>query len=148
MARTKRPFAVRLLTAMLAVLAVGALYGGTLLVSDPTGAALQLPHEFIRDTPFGSYLIPGVVLLATLGLGSMVVIPGLLARGARGVMFGYRWPWIGALGVAIAFVIWMTVQIAVIGYQGRIQGIYAVYAILMLRVVLLPSVRAAYAADR
>lgn len=143
----KRPFAVWLLVAMLAVLAVGALYGGTLLLSDPTGAALRLSYEFIRGTPFGSYLIPGLVLFTALGLGSMIVIPGLLAHRARGSMLGYRWPWIGALCVAIAFIIWMGVQIAVVGYRGRIQGVYAVYALLMLYVVLLPSVRRAYAAN-
>ncbi|AEI49820.1 hypothetical protein [Runella slithyformis] len=51
---------------------ISALYGGGLLVIDPSGAGLQLPLSYLHYSPFSDYLIPGIVLLGANGLLSLV----------------------------------------------------------------------------
>lgn len=85
------------------------LAGGYGLVADPSGAALGLPLEWLAGSPFSTYLIPGLILLLVLGVGPLI--------GAYLVAF--RKPGGGAAAVAIgaSLVIWIGVQIAIVGYQ-------------------------------
>lgn len=55
---------------------IGALYGGGLLIIDPTGGKLQLPLSYLQHAPFKDYLIPGIVLF--LGNGVLSCIVGFL----------------------------------------------------------------------
>ncbi|WP_162793651.1 hypothetical protein [Runella rosea] len=52
---------------------IGALYGGGLLILDPTGDKLQLPLSYLQHAPFKDYLIPGIVLFLANGVLSCVV---------------------------------------------------------------------------
>ncbi|MCP1381094.1 hypothetical protein [Runella salmonicolor] len=52
---------------------IGALYGGGLLIIDPTGGKLQLPLSYLQHAPFKDYLIPGIVLFLGNGVLSCVV---------------------------------------------------------------------------
>lgn len=42
---------------------IGALYGGGLLVIDPSGAKIQLPLSYLHYSPFTDYLIPALCCL-------------------------------------------------------------------------------------
>ncbi|MBG9377985.1 hypothetical protein I5907_17230 [Panacibacter sp. DH6] len=59
---------------LLAVNGAGAIYGGYLLMTDPTGHALQMPHEWIEHTPFKDFFVPGVILFLVNGICSFIVI--------------------------------------------------------------------------
>jgi hypothetical protein len=50
---------------------IGALYGGSMLIRDPSGGLLQMPLSFLQHSPFDSYLIPGIILLIFNGLLSV-----------------------------------------------------------------------------
>lgn len=50
---------------------IGALYGGGLLIIDPSGAKIQLPLSYLHYSPFSDYLIPGMVLFGANGLLSI-----------------------------------------------------------------------------
>ncbi len=54
-----------------AFIGVGAVAGGLALVLDPSGATLGVPLELLEETPFATYLVPGIVLVAVNGLGSL-----------------------------------------------------------------------------
>jgi uncharacterized membrane protein len=76
---------------------------GWSIIQDPTGRALGIPQGWIESTVFGSYLIPGLYLLAMNGL-AMVALAALTVR--------RHWiaPWLtGALGVGL--IIWIAVEI-------------------------------------
>jgi len=76
---------------------------GWSFIQDPTGRALGLPQGWIESTVFGSYLIPGLYLLAMNGF-AMVALAALTAR--------RHWiaPWLtGTLGVGL--IIWIAVEI-------------------------------------
>lgn len=46
--------------------------GGIGLVSDPSGLNVGMSIEILADTPFSNFLVPGLVLLAINGLGSLL----------------------------------------------------------------------------
>lgn len=130
-----RPPAVLLLVGLLLVQGLSGLAGGFGLIGDPTGEALGIPVEWLEGSPFRDYLIPGIVLFVVLGLEPLVV--------ARAVWFGRPWspPAAGLVGAAL--VVWIAVQILVIGYQARppLQAVYGTLGVLLVGVSVLPSVR-------
>lgn len=58
----------------------GAVYGGYQLITHPDGSSLQLDLQFLEDSPFNNYLIPGIVLFLLNGVCSLVVIIALLLK--------------------------------------------------------------------
>ena len=138
----KRPRSLYVLVATLALQGLSGVGGGSGLVADPTGEALGLPLGWLEGSLFSDYLIPGVVLLLVLGIGPLVV--------AAGVWSGSRWAWGASLLVGMALLVWIAVEIAVIGYQPRppLQLVYGVLGGLIVGLVLAPSVRTALATRR
>jgi hypothetical protein len=76
---------------------------GWSFIQDPTGQALGIPQGWIEATPFGSYLIPGIYLLAMNGAA-------MLALAALTVRSHWFAPWLtGTLGVGM--IIWIAVEV-------------------------------------
>lgn len=48
-----------------------ALYGGWGLFTNPNGEKMQFPLEWLQNSPFQNYLIPGLILFTVLGVGSL-----------------------------------------------------------------------------
>jgi hypothetical protein len=86
-----------------AFIGVGAVAGGLALVLDPSGATLGVPPELLEETPFATYLVPGIVLVAVNGLGSL----------AGAAMSFTRYRNAGEIAMALgAFLIaWILVQV-------------------------------------
>ncbi len=107
-------------------------------MSDPTGGILQIPVSWLEGSPFTDYLIPGLILLLVLGVFPLIVVYGLWTR--------LSWSWTAALLVGLALVIWIVVEILIIGYHHKppLQLIYGLLGIVILVLVLLPSVRQYY----
>jgi hypothetical protein len=99
-------------------LGVGALGGGAALMLGPRGEIIPLPISALAGTPFGSYLVPGLILFTVLGVGPL----GAAALAWR------RHPiaQLLALGVGLALLIWIVAQIALIGYSSAppLQAVY------------------------
>lgn len=130
-----RSTAVHVLLATLLLQGLSGTAGGIGLIADPTGSALGIPHEWLQGSPFSSYLVPGIVLLLVLGFFPLIV--------ARAVFFRRPWSWHASLFVSLALIIWIVVEILIIGYQPRpaLQLIYGLLGVAMLALVLLPTVR-------
>jgi hypothetical protein len=100
------------------VLAVGALAGGVALMIGPRGEILPLPLSALRGSPFDTYLIPGVVLFTVLGFGPLVA--------ARLAWLRHPLAPAAALLVGLALLVWIAVQVAIIGFSNEppLQAIY------------------------
>lgn len=135
MASKKRPLAVVVLLALLAFQGLSGVYGGVGLILDPTGVSLQIPQAWLEGTPFADYSIPGWILLVVLGLLPLFVFYLLLNRRPS------CWFATGLVGVAL--VIWIGVEILMIGYQAQppLQLIYGTVGMVMLILLLLASVK-------
>lgn len=104
---------------------VSGIFGGAALVLDPTGDHLGLPLFFLEGTPFNNYLYPGLILLTVLGILPSAVFVGLWKRSP--------WSGKGSLLVGVALIIWIAVEIMMIGYHSNppLQLIYGVTGILI-----------------
>lgn len=100
------------------ILGVGAFGGGLTLMFGPHGEILPLPVSELKGSPFDSYFEPGLILFTVLGVGPLAV--ALLAWRRQ------RWAPLLTLGVGVALLIWMAVEIAIIGYANDppLQPIY------------------------
>lgn len=114
---------------------ISGLIGGAALMIDPTGALIQLPVSMLEGSLFDNFLIPGVILLTILGIFPMFVLYGLTKK--------RLWSWFGAFTVSVALIIWIGVEIWIVGYHPKppLQLIYGLLGIIMLGLVLMPSVR-------
>ena len=135
MPRTHTPVAYHLLIASMLFQALSGLGGGGALVASPDGSLLGLPPTLLAGTPFDGFLFPGLILLFVLGVLPSIVLWGLWRRRA--------WSWYGSVLVGTALVIWISVQILMIGYENDppLQAIYGGLGLLMLGLSAVPSVR-------
>jgi hypothetical protein len=105
------------------VLAAGALGGGLALMLGPHGEIIPLPVALLQGSPFSDYFMPGLILFVVLGIGSAVVA----------VLAWRQQSWAPVLTVAVgaALLIWLVVQIAIIGYSNDppLQLIYLVLGV-------------------
>jgi hypothetical protein len=104
--RVQRPSFVWIGVALEIFTALGAIPVGVIFLTDPSGKAMQLPQEWIANTVFGDYTIPGLYLLAVNGLGMLALAALTLRR---------HWiaPWLtGTLGVGL--IVWILVEILVL----------------------------------
>jgi hypothetical protein len=94
---------VSALGALQVFVGVGAVAGGLGLALDPRGANIGLPLELLESSPFSSYLVPGIVLLAVNGLGSLV--------GATASFTRHRCAGELAMALGAFLVAWIVVQV-------------------------------------
>ena len=136
--KPSRPVSVYVLMLLMLFQGLSGIAGGIGLILDPTGQSMQNPLEWLQGSPFSTYLIPGIVLFAVLGLFPLAVFLGLLKQ--------RRPAWYASLLIGIALMIWLVVEIMVIGYQPQppLQVIYGLVGIGILTTVLLPSVKKQY----
>jgi len=59
---------------LLLVIGFAAIYGGWMLIVDPSGQKLQIPLDPLEKTPFNNYMIPGVVLFVVIGIFSLLTV--------------------------------------------------------------------------
>jgi hypothetical protein len=92
---------------LLAVLAIGAFFGGWALMNPAAdGSGMGMPLDYLKHTPFTSYVIPGVLLFVVFGIGSVVTLLAAILRHWSAPYLTF------ALGVGQ--VIWITVELAMI----------------------------------
>ncbi len=136
--RDSRSASICILMGLIIFQGISGLSGGVGLVLDPTGESLRIPLSWLENSPFDDYLIPALILLIVLGLFPLVVFYGLLKK--------WSWSWYAALIVGAALIIWIGVEISIIGYhpQPPLQLIYGSLGLIILVFVLMPSVRRFY----
>ena len=92
----------RILFALHLFVGIGAIGGGLAAILNPY-EPLGMPVEALKNAPFSSYLIPGIILFTVIGLGNLAGAAAL-----RIIMSRFRGYTSSALGWAL--VIWIVVQ--------------------------------------
>jgi CDP-diglyceride synthetase len=116
--------------------AVSAMFGGLGLIIDPSGETMQMPIEFLKDSPFENFLIPGIILFSVNGLFNLLV-------GILGVKKSNIFP-ILTLLCGIFLIVWLSIQIMIIkSFYAPLHGpYYAVgIALLILGAVLMKQIK-------
>jgi hypothetical protein len=133
--KNQKSYSLYLLMALILFQGISGLFGGTVLVIDPTGELLQMPLSMLKGSPFRDFRVPGIILLTILGIIPTIVFYGLWKRSS--------WAWTGALMVSAALIIWIGVEIWMVGYHSEppLQLVYGLLGLILLLLTLLPSVR-------
>jgi hypothetical protein len=104
--------------------------GGVALLADPTGGLIGMPISMLAGSPFDDFLLPGLILLLVLGIVPLCVSWGLWRR--------RPWAWHGSVFVGASLVVWIAVQVAMVGHRGDppLQAIYGGLGVAILALCL------------
>jgi hypothetical protein len=103
---------------------IGAVVFGALLVIGPDGHYVQMPVDMLKNSPFRNFLVPGMILFAVNGVGN--IVSAVLCFRMRTIA-GF-----GGLFFGFALVIWIFVQVNMIGGGSWLQYLYFALGILEL----------------
>lgn len=136
---------------VLGFLAFGALGGGIVLIISPSGELMGLPLSEFKNMPFDSFLIPGIILFAVLGIIPALLIIALLKKTKcklaekTNIFNDMHWAWTYSIYVAFALVGWIHIELIFLeGTVHWLQTFYMFYAILIIILALLPQMRYLY----
>lgn len=149
----KRPAAVIVLYILQAFLGIGAIGGGLMLIADPSGESMGMPTSVLERSPFGSFIIPGMLLLVIFGLLPLLVLYGLVKKP--------QWTWADtltpfrnlhsswSLSLYIGFgqIIWIMVQTYMMNAVSAVHVFYTSLGLLIQAVTLLPPVQGYFMLD-
>jgi hypothetical protein len=139
-----------LLYASMLFMAISGIFGGVSLLIDPSGNILQLSISLLENTLFKNYLVPGIILLLFLGLLPSFVFYGLISKRKNRIanrLNLYRkrhWAWTFSVYIGIIQIIWIDVQVMLIGGGYTIQTVYALLGVLILIITLTPEIMRFY----
>jgi hypothetical protein len=119
---TPQPFPriARVAVALEIFLGLGALFGGGALILAPDGHLLGMPTTLLAGSPFPSFLVPGIVLFALLGLAPLVAAAITVRRIAFAPM--------AAVAVGLTLIGWVSVEMVVLAGLGSLA--WALYLVL------------------
>jgi len=112
----KRPILLYPLIILHLFLGLGAVYGGVALVLKPDGSLLGMDSGWLAQSPFESYLMPGLVLFIFNGVLPLLTAVGLFFKpqwwlpGVLNLYSGRHWAWAYSLYTGIVIIIWIAVQ--------------------------------------
>jgi hypothetical protein len=116
-----RPRARIALAVLLALLGMNALAGGWYGMTGARG----VPTEWLGGSPFRSYFVPSLILF--------VIVGGVALFAAVAVVRQLRRARVAALAAGTIAVVWIAVQLAIIGYVSWLQPLVAGGGLLILR---------------
>jgi hypothetical protein len=120
------------LGALQVFIGLGAVGGGLGLVLEPSGGNLGIPLETLENSPFSTYLVPGIVLIIVNGLGSLV---GAVASFKRHLCAGEI-----AMALGVFLVAWIALQVY---WFAAVHWLHVMYFVIgLLEFVLGWSLRA------
>jgi hypothetical protein len=143
-------FYKNLLIILLGFLSIGALLGGIALIIHPDGSLLQMPVKLLVNSPFRSFLIPGIILLLTFGIFPAFVVYGLINKpenrflNSLNLLNDYHFAWTFSVYTGIALIIWINIQTLILNSVGILHTIYSSLGILIICVAFLPQTRKHY----
>lgn len=133
-----------------AFLAIGALAGGTMLITDPSGELIGMPSSLLQDSFFPDYLIPGILLFCVFGILPLITASGLILKwewdaAQRFNIFKEKhWSWTFSLYSGFELIIWIMVQVYILDSVSFIHLVYAMLGLMIQMATILPSVQAKY----
>lgn len=146
----KKPFTCKLLIFMHVLLGIGAVFGGLVLVIDPSGGLVKMPITLLKNSPFNNFLIPGTVLLVILGIFPLIISYALITKwywktaNRLNIFTEMHWSWAYSLYIGFALIIWITVEVFFIKQIAAIHVVYIFLGLVIQAVTVLPTVQKYY----
>lgn len=146
----KSDFLPGVLIFLLGFLSFSAIGGGIMLIISPEGTEIQMPLELLDNSPFKSFLLPGIILLVSFGLIPVYIIYALIKKPQNrflqrlNLLYDHHFAWSFAVYIGFGQIIWINVQTLIINAVAVIHTFYSSLGILIVCVALLPAVRDRY----
>ena len=141
---------LNILLFLLALLGFGAVAGGGLLIISPSGELITMPLSMLDNSPFNTFLIPGILLFIFLGLVPLLLIFALLKKTksklAERLNFfnDMHWVWTYTIYIAFSLIVWIQMEMVYLQAILWLHTFYMFYAVVIIFVALLPQVRNLY----
>ena len=106
------PLIARLSVALEVFLGLGALFGGGALILAPDGHLLGMQVKLLAGSPFPSFLVPGIILFALIGVAPLMAAAITLRRQALAPL--------AAVAVGLTLIGWVSVEMVVLAGLGSL----------------------------
>lgn len=138
-----------LLITSIGFVGISACFSGPLLIIDPSGMIIQFPGGTLDNTPFSSFLIPGIILTFIIGLYPLLVTLWLLFPKMLhiSVKSSLQPRWYAAFSVGITILVFIIAQLILIQQKMFLQDVYLLTGLFICTVCLLPAIRKYYSND-
>ena len=115
------PYSLGVLQAFIGITAI---MGGFGLVLDPSGTKSNVSLEWLSNSPFADYFIPGLVLLTVIGGGNVLagIVTFLRSRHAGNL----------AVGLGGFLVLYMIIEVGFVGLRNLLQPLYFVLGVIVV----------------
>lgn len=149
-ALNKKPLSCKILILMHLILGIGAIFGGLVLMIDPSGGVIKMPVTLLENSPFNSFLIPGMILFVILGVLPLIISFALAtkwpwnAANILNIFPEMHWSWAYSLYLGFALIIWITIEIYLIKGIAFIQVGYIFLGLIIQAMTMLPTVQKYY----
>jgi uncharacterized membrane protein (DUF373 family) len=146
----QRPLVVKVVIALHILLGLSGLAGGAAMILAPDGRILSIPVSMLADSPFSSYLIPGLLLFIFLGVYPLlsayaqVTLPSWRQVQRNIPIKNLHWAWLAAFATGPIAIIWIATQIALIGYTHPLQPTILALGALLIILAITPAMRQHY----
>jgi len=135
---------------VLGFLALGAIGGGGVLIISPAGELIGMPLSALKNSPFNSFLIPGIILFSVLGLIPLLLIIALLKKPESklaeqiNLFKDMHWSWTFSIYIAFTLIGWIQIQMVFLQSVHWLHTFYMFYAVAIIIIALLPQIRILY----
>jgi hypothetical protein len=120
MTKSNEKFIRYTLGALLVFLAINAFGGGYYGIS----GAKEVPVEWLNGSPFRNYFIPSLILILIVGGSALIAAIAVFRR--------HRISRMAASVCGVIVILWLSVQVAIIGYVSWMQPTTAIVGFLIL----------------
>jgi hypothetical protein len=135
---------------LLALLSLGALFGGGTLIISPSGELLRMPISNLGTAPFKDFFVPGLILFSDLGLMPGILIYALIKKPKcsfcehLNFFKDMHWAWSFCIYVSFALIIWIQVEMFYLQTVMWVHTFYMIYALVLIFLAILPNIRLRY----
>jgi hypothetical protein len=146
----KRNSAKYLLVILLAILGLGAIYGGSVLIISPSGNLFGMPLSMLDNSPFTNFLIPGIILFSFLGIVPIGVSIALIKKPEFkfaelfNIYKDMYWGWTYCIYIAFSLIIWIQIEVIILRAVHWSHTFYIFFALAIIFVALLSQIRTMY----
>lgn len=103
-------------------LGINACIGGFMLMLKSDGSLLQMNQDFLKNSGFSNFFIPGLLLFTFVGLPSILTFCGLAFKlnfkiiDMLNIYSDRHWAWAFSLYTGITTILWIAIQLLITEY--------------------------------
>ena len=145
----KRPVELYILWFWMFFLALNGIMGGGMLMLKPDGSLLQMQPNWLDQTPFPNFFVPGLFLFLLNGIFPAATLWGLISKkqvvifNALNPLKDKHWSWSFTAYSGIITISWIIIQQLITDYF-VLQTIITAVGLINLMLVLMPRIQKFY----